>query len=388
MGDDITAVTWFAIAATLLGASWTVPALVRRGFRDSMRLHLFAALSLMGIGNFLNLPPVSGAVDAHAFIGCAKLAYNVSILVSLCLMTAFLRERPLDSWPALRAWEAWLCAACLAGMFTATALMPPHLRDNTLNSGHLGDPRVAAFYNIGNVYLLAGYSTCTLLAWRIARRGRPLLRRVSLTALSGGLAVLAASCLFRFLWVDVPALRAGQSFTYNHDFVLALSGTAAVAIGTSLPCLVSLAQVASENRDHRARFEDLGELWSRLVTAYPELVLDCRPGGSRRFPPTLNHAPAVYRRYVECRDGLTRLSPYIRLATAQLPAEASPGEPHTAARLIDRALSLYGDPCLRGESSKAPSCPVLVARDASDSYDEDVLFLAAVSSELQALRAT
>lgn len=387
MGSNITAVTWFAIAAALLGAAWTIPALVRRGFRDPMRLHSFAALSLMGIGNLLNLPSVSGVVDGHAFIGCAKLAYNVSILVSLCLMTAFLRERPLDTWSALRAWEVWLCAVCLAGMFAATALMPPHLRDDTLNSGHLSDPRIAAFYNIGNAYLLVGYSTCTLLAWRISRGGHALLRKVSLTALSGGLAALAASCVFRFLWVDVPALRAaGRSFTYDHDYVLALSGTAAVAIGMNLPCLVSRAQVVSDNRDHRARFEDLGELWRRLVAAYPELVLDCRLGKSGRFPPALSHAPAVYRRYVECRDGLTRLSPYIRIASTQLSAETSPGEPRTAARLVDRALSLYGDPRLQGEASKAPPSPVL-ARDVSDSYDEDVRFLAAVSSELRVLRA-
>lgn len=332
-----------AIVTLLGGAAWTLPALIQRRFRDPMRLHLCLSLFLMGVGNVLYQPPVLRFVDDCTFAGFTKVTYNMAVLTGLCLMVGFLRESPLNRWRFPWPWEIGALLVCLVGMILATVLLPSPRRNHVLTSAFLVDWRVRAFYNLGNFYLLFGYAACAVLAGGHARRGRSL-RRLSLATISVGLTGLALSCFFRFLWVNVPVLREpGRLITYEDDFVFGQIATIVVCAGLTLPFLVSVVQIAQERLDCRAQFHGLEELWNRLVEFHPELVLDHRSRRRRLVPA---NAQAVYRRYVECRDGLTRLGPYLRLAAEDGSDPARHDDPRTSAQLIDRALRIIAD---RGE---------------------------------------
>ncbi|CAL9374975.1 hypothetical protein SUDANB120_00939 [Streptomyces sp. enrichment culture] len=376
-----------AIVTLLGGAAWMMPALVQRRFRDPMRLHLFLSLFLMGIGNVLAQPPVLAGVDGYTFPGFTKITFNVAILIGLGLMVGFLRECPLTRWRGPWPWEVVACAICLSVMTSMTAALPPHLRNHVLTSEYLVDWRVRTFYNFGNFYLFFGYAACALLAARHARNGRSL-RRLSLTVISGGLTALALTCVFRFLWVNLPTLREpGRAITYADDFVFGQVATIVVCAGLSLPCFVSVVQIVRERLDHRAQFLGLEELWNRMVEIHPELVLDHH---HRRRTRLLVSAPAVYRRYVECRDGLTRLGPYLRLVAEESQEAAPEDDPRTSACLVDRALRRLREQ--DGADGAPPTASVFVLAPRSEGraggtdYEEDLGALVRLSLELRAMR--
>ncbi|MBF9067507.1 MAB_1171c family putative transporter [Streptacidiphilus fuscans] len=377
-----------AIVTLLLGTAWTLPALVRRRFRDPMRLHLCLSLLLMGLGNLFAQPLLIAFVDRHTTAGVTKCGYNALVMVGLCLMVAFLRERPINRRTAPSSWEALLCTACLTGMVAMTVLLPSPLRNHSLTSFFLADWRVRVFYDLGNLFLFSGYAACAVLSWRHARVGHPL-RRTSLAVISAGVAGLAISCVYRVLWVNVPALRApGVPVTYQDDFDFGIAATIVVCAGLSLPFLVGVLQLTRDRLDHLAQYRGLEELWQRLVTCYPELILDHQRAGARRPAPITDSVAATYRRYVECRDGLTRLAPLLRLAAVELPDadSASPNEPRAAALIIDRALRQFGEQSLGGEAPQGSTLFIGSSEEAADDYGSDLIGLIEISRELRALR--
>ncbi|MEU8751466.1 MAB_1171c family putative transporter [Streptomyces chartreusis] len=385
----MSALNLITIVTLLAGAVWTVPALIRRRFRDPMRLHLCLALLLMGAGNVLAQPVVLNLVDSFTFVGFSKITYNVEVLIGLSLMVGFLRESPLRRWAPPWPWEVGACLVCLAGMLAMTVILPTQLRNHVLTSAYLVDWRVRTFYNFGNFYLLFGYTASAYLAVRHARRGRSL-RRLSLNIIAVGLAGLASTCIFRFLWVNLPALREpGRSVTYTDVFFFGQVAAIVVCVGLGLPFFVSVAQIVRERLEQRRQFRGLEELWRRLVEVHPELVLDHR---SRRRDAFLAHSPIVYRRYVECRDGLTRLGPYLRLAAEEMSTSVPQDDPRASARLIAHALRLHGDHEIRDGGPPMDAVFVLAPRsrrsvDGHD-YEEDLGTLIRLSDELRAIRTS
>ncbi|MEU9655762.1 MAB_1171c family putative transporter [Streptomyces chartreusis] len=385
----MSALNLITIVTLLAGAVWTVPALIRRRFRDPMRLHLCLALLLMGAGNVLAQPVVLNLVDSFTFVGFSKITYNVEVLIGLSLMVGFLRESPLRRWAPPWPWEVGACLVCLAGMLAMTVILPTQLRNHVLTSAYLVDWRVRTFYNFGNFYLLFGYTASAYLAVRHARRGRSL-RRLSLNIIAVGLAGLASTCIFRFLWVNLPALREpGRSVTYTDVFFFGQVAAIVVCVGLGLPFFVSVAQIVRERLEQRRQFRGLEELWRRLVEVHPELVLDHR---SRRRDAFLAHSPIVYRRYVECRDGLTRLGPYLRLAAEEMSTSVPQDDPRASARLIAHALHLHGDHEIRDGGPPMDAVFVLAPRsrrsvDGHD-YEEDLGTLIRLSDELRAIRTS
>lgn len=356
---------WVAVVTLLVGAAWTLPALARQNFRDPMRLTLFVSMLLLGLGNLLSRPPVIAVVDARTTVGVTKLTYNVLILVGLCLMIAFLRERPLVGASALRRWEVLLCVACVGGLLVVTAGIDPSLRNHTLAAPSLQDEHVRAFYNVGNTYLLAGYAACAVLAWRQTRRSAGVLR-VALATIAVGLAGLALSCVARLVWVDVVATRPDEKVFDDQDVLaFALVATIVVCVGMSLPAVRSVVAVLAEVRGHRRRCRGLQELWTRLVEIHPDLVLD---GLTYRGPAVATgYALATYRRYVECRDGLVRLGALV------------PGPPQDSAAPAVAAQAL--DAVLRGAPVGEP-----VVWGVHERYEDDVDALVRLSSALRSLR--
>ncbi|MEU9167311.1 MAB_1171c family putative transporter [Streptomyces sp. NPDC048420] len=373
------------VVTLLGGTAWTLPALIRQRFRAPMRLHLCLSMSLLGMGNLLGQLPGHALLDGFTFSGFTKLTYNAAILTGLCLMIGFLREHPLQRRSLGTRGEVVLCLSCLTAMAVLTVLLPPYLRNHSLAAPYLDDWRVRAFYDIGGVYLVFGYATCALIAARHARRGQ-LLRRVSLGTVSAGLLGLSLSCAFRILWVNCRAFRGfGHHITYANAFVFGQAAAIAVCAGLSLPCLASTVQFLRERSCHRARFRGLEELWRRLAELYPELVLD-RAAPRYRRRATLDYSSVVYRRYVECRDGLTRLSPYLRQAAQETPSAAGTPAGPDLVRLVDRALRLHGDTDLADGAASAPSIVVAPGGGHDAGYESDLAGLIELSHGLEELR--
>jgi hypothetical protein len=388
---DVTYVNVLAVVTLLGGTVWTLPLLIRQRFRAPLRLHLCLSLLLLGTGNVLSQLWDTGLLDGLFFTGATKLAYNMAFFTGLCLMVGFLRERPLRGRALWTRPEVVLCLFCFTTMVVVTALMPPRLRNHTFTLPYLDDWRVRAFYDIGGFYLVFGYAACGVLAAWHARFGRPM-RQVSLSIVSAGLLALSLSCVFRILWVNCRVCRGyGHHFTYANVFLFGQVATIAVCAGLSIPCFASAAHFLRERAVHRSRFRELAELWQRLVEFYPELVLD-QPRGRRWLPP-LDYTSAVYRRYVECRDGLTRLSPYLHRASEEAASHEAAGEnaEPTAGpdlvHLVDRALQLRGEAARAGTA--APATPAFLAPGAGHDadYESDLTGLMALSRGLRELRS-
>ncbi|MFJ4006245.1 MAB_1171c family putative transporter [Streptomyces sp. NPDC090023] len=378
-------VSLVATITLLCGAAWTLPMLMRHRFRSPLRLHLFMSLSLLGLGNLIGQLLAPTTLDGVFFTGFTKIAYNVAILSGLCTMICFLDERPLRRWEFAGRWDVRFCLICLALMITMSALLPPHLRAHTFTRPYLNDWRVRTFYDVGGAFLIFGYAKCAVLALRHARRGR-LVARLSLSSVSVGLLGLSLSCLFRIMWVHDLARRGyGRYITYETDFAFGQMATILVCAGLSLPFFASGAQFLRERTVHRAQFLDLEELWQRLVLLYPELILDQRR--EHRWLPPLDYTSAVYRRYVECRDGLIRLSPYLQHASQEAPpAAGAPVEPDLAC-LVDRALRLRGAADGGDTASSAPAVFVTPGTGRDADYESDLADLSALSRRLRDMRS-
>lgn len=378
----MTTLNLVTIAMLLTGAAWTLPVLVRRHFRDPMRIHLFLALLLMGTGNLVSQPYVREIVDPVTFNGFSKITYNIAILSGLCLMVGFLRQFPLRRWGPPWPWEVVACVICLSGMVALTVLLPAEMRNHDLSPHYLSDWRVRLFYTLGNLYLFACYTACAILAWRHVKTGR-VLRRVALTLISTGLAGLAATCIFRFAWANFPHVRTlGQPFTPDLVFAFAQFSVISLCIGVGIPWIASMMQLLQEGIVCRKQYQGLSRLWNSLMKIYPELVLD---DGRRNEDRWLVNSHHVYRRYVECRDGLTRLSPYIRILSANRHYDEWRPTPQEAARLIECALRQAANHTQNTELPKEPIfvfAPPQNGRD-HDDYSADLSALIDISSELK-----
>lgn len=124
----------------------------------------------------------------------------------------------------------------------------------------------------------------------------------------------------------------------------------------------------------------LTPLWTALHTAFPENALHPAPSGGWRDWPAwrgpLGAHRRYYRRVVECRDGLVRLSPYLAPLTEAGPVGGLP--PDVVAGHLRRALREYS------AGVPAPSGAVAIALPRGDSLDDDVHQLLLLSDALGA----
>lgn len=88
-----------------------------------------------------------------------------------------------------------------------------------------------------------------------------------------------------------------------------------------------------------------------------------------------------YRRVIECRDGLVRISPYLALEAATADAEA-PLTPEVAARHLRTALRAYAS----GEEAPSQAVPVALPSEGEGdgSLESDVRQLIRLSETLTA----
>lgn len=362
-----------------LGAMWKSVHLMRAP-HDRLLRFLVACLSLLAAGHLLSLPSVTRAVDAVTTSGVAKVVYNGLVMTGLyalvCLFTYAGRDREATH-PRRLSIERVLLAITLGTMITLMILTPPALRGQGLSTPHITRPSIAWFYIVGNIYFVYAYLSAGWWALRYSARA-PRYLTLALRVTSLGLAGLMITSIDRAVWVVIrfnhgPQLEQLNAINWrisNGSFILLTMGM----------CLLAAVQTVAAMRSqllHRRLYWQLTPLWVALREAYPELALD-RGSGSRRFVLLrLNRTHwSFYRRLIECRDGLVRLSPYVAVAAeGQDVSRCSAAE---LARFIQAALRLKA----LHEAPSSGLSAVAVAIPVANDINSDVRELVDISISL------
>lgn len=341
-----------AIALMTVGALWKGFDLVRAPHDRALRL-LFACLALLAVGESLSLPAATMGIDDATAVGVGKIVFNAVYMAGLLALILFFTSSVRGAGRASRRLQ-WANIGLLAVVqLISVAVMvatPVQLRGHTLTTPDMGRPEIAAFYIVGNAYFIYAYLASGLWAMRYARRSSRHLR-FGLWVMGLGLVGLTLTSVGRVIWVflriDDPTGHEGFN-TVN--WALTNWSQYLVLIGV---CCSGGAQMVARSRSyihHRRMYHELTPLWTALSDAYPELVLNRKSEtslwpGLRRHP---TQEQRFYRRVIECRDGLVRLSPY--LARVAPDEDLARGGADRLAGYLPQALAMKSE-----ESSADPA---------------------------------
>lgn len=363
-----------------VGLLWKSVDLMRAPQNRALRL-LFSCLLLLLCGEILSIPEVNNSIDDSSAAGVGKLAFNGTYMSGLCALNLFFSCAVRGTEAAYhqhRRMHMGLIAGVLISLVICMIATPSALRAHSLSTPYMAEPGIASFYLIGGAY----HTYAFLAAGRWARRyARKAVQHfgIGLRITAVGLLLQAVVSANRMILV---VLRVGEPGSYealntvnwplaNVGMGVALAG---ICYSASAQLLARLRSLARHRRMHR----ELAPLWTALTTTYPELVLHQAPTGSRwrRFHRRRAHDQQFYRRLIECRDGLLRLSPYLtRVASNDDLACASADQ---LARYIDEALALKPT----NESPHSAS-PVRVAAPSSGDLYSDARELIAIAHALR-----
>ncbi|MFE2105367.1 MAB_1171c family putative transporter [Kitasatospora sp. NPDC059463] len=330
-----------ATVVLVAGSVWKAVDLARAPFDRALRV-LVASLLLLTAGELLGFPAVLSATDAVTAAGVGELASGAASMAGLAALTVFFVSSLRGGYRENRArmrFEAALLGAVVAALALCTLATPEALRGHPPGTPGAARTSLAAFAVIGNGYLLYACLASALWAGRYARpAGRHL--ALGLRTVTLGLGVVALASAARMVRAGLrtggpgphPAFDTGGWSPDDWGTGLVLAGL----------CYAAGAQLVAYVRSvlhHRRMYEGLAPLWTVLADAYPELVLTREPERTRFGRLGLRHTHArFYRRLIECRDALVRLSPYLaRVAPAD---DLAGGPADRLARHIAEALAL------------------------------------------------
>ncbi|ATL65583.1 MAB_1171c family putative transporter [Nocardia terpenica] len=320
------------IAVLSIGAVWKGLDLLR-GRHDRVLRYLVAAFVILAVGNIVSLPSFTRAIDAFGRPGVGRVLMNVTVMAGLyALIQVFVLARPGSPRVAVRRWHQVLLLATVASLVACMIATPPHLRSHSLKTPHIADPPIFVFYLVGNAYFLYAYLYCAVLALRYATSA-PRHQGLGLGLVSVGLFGLALTSFDRAAWITLRVLRHGSYSGFNAvNFAIANVCTTAIVAGLCYPAAMQAISALRSWLLHRRQYRALTTLWTLMSTAFPELTLGrtaaAAPIDRLAWP---NMHARFYRRLIECRDGLVRLSPYI---------EEKPGHDLTRLSYDDLAASI------------------------------------------------
>lgn len=302
------------IIALIVGTVWKAGALARAPHDRVLRI-LVVCLVLLTAGELLSLPALSAPIDRSTTAGVGKVLYNgiyMSGLYALILVFHFAMRRPKAAYRRQLRFNTSLLAGIILALVIAVIATPAALRGQSLTTSHMAKPAIASFYIIGNAYFFYAYLTAGLLTLRytrIAQRHLALGLRIMMLGLLGLTITSVNRLVFVFLRIYVPGSHQALN-TVNWSMTDWSEGI--VLVGISYSGFVQLVKRSQSALHHRRMYHQLGPLWTILSGAYPELLLK-RPPTSSRWDFLRLHRihQRFYRRLIECRDGLVRLSPYL-----------------------------------------------------------------------------
>lgn len=307
--------------------------------------------------------------------------FGMYSLVCFFLFTTYVADQARR-----RAWQQLPVAVVIAAVQVATALaIPPDLRPAAARvitdalSAHYASsvPAIGAFYFVSNLYSLYGSAFALVVTIRYARQGPDKRLRQGMIVAAVGLALLVLA-LSIFVLANV-FLWAGHSADLPSAIVVvgavaAFAGIPVFAVGLAYRSATMRAAAGRVWWQHLRAYHQLRPLWTALHEEFPEDILDRAPAVAWRDVLSVRGVHRrYYRRVIECRDGLVRLSPYL--------AESLHDDPHGEAG----ALAPQIRQALRAHAAGAAVLtePVLVAAPSEHGLDADVAQLVALARALR-----
>ncbi|MGP3999572.1 MAB_1171c family putative transporter [Streptomyces sp. 8N706] len=360
-----------------LGVLWKVYQLCRAP-RDRVLLAVTLCMAFVAASFSLGLRAEARAVDALLGLGAARLIANALLLGAVYWLLCFYLYSAADRRRANRRalLEAVLLAVVVAVLTWATVATPSSVRGRAHATADMSVTPVAVFFTAAGLYLVYAFAATLRWTWRYAGISeRPLSTGLRLTAVSlAGMVVANAirvlSNVVQWGGGDFPeGLRKGAAALLALAIPLFVVGVSYSGVATRLAGLRIWWQ-------HRRAYQALRPLWTALHDAFPEDALNRSPTTRWR---ELLHIRAMHRRYyrrvIECRDGLVRLSPHLARLGVR---EESP--PESVAEILPSALQAQAS----GVAADSPAFGV--ALPSEDSLDADARQLVAVSQALEARR--
>lgn len=358
-----------------LSLAWKVPRLWRAP-RDRALWAITACTACVAGSLALGRPQATHAVDALLGAGSARLLVNAFLLAAAYSLLCFYLYSTADRRRAARRAriEAVPLVLALAVVTATTVTMPQGDRVRAFSTADMTVAQVALFSIAADLYLV--YALVAAARWtvRFARLCGP--------PVSTGLWLAAAALIGRLaasgigVVDDVTGWYGGRLPTglQQCETLLGAMTFPLFTVGMNYSSAAARLTAVRVWHQHRRTYRKLGPLWTALYTSFPEVVLSRAPNSVR---PMALRGRGVHRRYyrrvIECRDGLVRISPHLARLGVQC------GTPPTAvAGSLRRALRAHAD----GE----PACaaPFAVAPPQEDSLEADVQALVSVSEALGA----
>lgn len=318
-------------------------------------------------------------VDSLTGAGVAKLLQNVLLLLLVYFLQCVFLYSASDRRSGNRRarWELIPLGATICVAAVAVAVTSETERTHTYATANMREPGVALFYLAAGLYLVYGLAMAFLWTLHYIRvSNKPL--RTGLRLVAGALAAM----------VLMGALREGLTVTRwaGGSVPSAVITGAKLLLDVAIPLFVAgILYPAAVTRwatarlwwRHRRMYRRLTPLWTALHEAFPEDSLHPTPTGTWRNALRVSGVHRrYYRRAIECRDGLVRLSPY--LAQLEAPADPSaPLSPGAAAMHLREALAAYTS------GAPVPGQAVAVALPGGGDLEDDVRQLVVLSDALQ-----
>ncbi|RKT11334.1 hypothetical protein BX285_5282 [Streptomyces sp. 1114.5] len=318
-------------------------------------------------------------VDSAAGPGTALLLQNVLLLGAVYWLMCFYLHSASDQHQGrVRArWEAVPLVVAVAVISIAAVATPRSVEDRMYETADMRVTPVAVFYVVAGLYLAYALASALPWTWRYARMSTRQLATGLWLAAAGMAGMVAADVIrlvlvvFRWRGNPVPPV-----LTFSAGLLLAIAIPLFV-IGITYPGLVTRIAALRIWRNHRRVYWRLHPLWTALHEVYPEDALHRVPVGlwSDRLSLRGVHR-RYYRRVIECRDGLVRISPYV----AQLGVHddrTGTSSPALLAEHLRTALRTYA------AGRPTPSTAVPMAMPHTDDLDADVQQLVVLADALR-----
>lgn len=364
-----------------IGVLWKGIDLARAPHSRVLRFLVASLLMLLG-GEILSFSEANGAIDAATAVGVGKVAFNGIYMSGLFALILFFASSTRDTDAAYRRRlriNVGLLAGALMALMISIIATPATMRGHSLDTPYMAEPAIASFYIIGNAYFVYAYLASALWALRYGRRASRHLG-LGLRTMALGLLGLTIASVNRMILVVLRIDEPGSHEVLNTvNWSISNWAMGSVLIGICYSACVQLISRLRSIVHHRRMHQELTPLWTVLTSAYPELVLNQAPAGSKwhRLHQRRTHEQRFYRRLIECRDGLVRLSPYLTRVAPD--ADLARGPTDRLARHITEALALK--PTAEGPDTELSAARV--ASPASNDLGADARELIAISHALR-----
>ncbi|WHT18874.1 hypothetical protein N8J89_38200 [Crossiella sp. CA-258035] len=299
------------------------------------------------------------------FYSWAQYSLLMTVIYTLVLFFLFTALPPARA--RVRAWwQAVPLVVCLIGLAAVTFAAPA-------DPGPGGYPiaTVAGFYLFADAYLAYGVAVALRWTRRYARGATGRLRTgLLITSIGEVLLIMAAggTCVtVALMWAGVPM----PDWTRTLSTLILFPGILLFIIGVSYPGMLMRLAALRVWWQHLRVYHQLRPLWTTLHRAFPQDSLTRGPvrpvwdvlslrGVHRRY----------YRRVIECRDGLVRISPYLAHVRAEQEA-------------LSLAEALRAGLRAHAEGTEVAPQAMSLALPEGDGLDDDVRELLALSTELR-----